>query len=166
MNISDPNLLAPLISQSADQNNVATSQRQLNEVVGSAEAVVLSPVYLDFRDSPPPPYDLCQVSNPSIQPTQYPQPIFHFSQHPNVQYQYHQQRLQYPQQENLQYLNEISDYSQSQRMPFLYQREGPVSTPPIKRLSCLTVDTVYLCCCVLPICLLVYLLYFVADSGY
>ncbi len=115
------------------------------------------------RYSPPPPYELC-VSDANVQPMPYPQQISHFPQHQNIQY-LHQQRLQYPQQESLQYHEGMSYYPQPPIMPYPYQRDRnfPASyePPPIKQPFCNGCNGCTICFffCVLPICLLLYILY-------
>ncbi|XP_037050538.1 uncharacterized protein LOC119084594 [Bradysia coprophila] len=177
------------LPRSPNHNAVLTHERQLHQIIrpsynepnafhtnGGAQTALLSREYeacSNFRYSPPPPYDFYPMpSQNNIQPTPYPQQVLHFPQHQNVQY-LQQQRLQYPQQESLQYHEEISDYPHAQRMPYQYRRDGNFPTlhePPPRQFerhscnTCLMVDTMCCCFCVLPICLLIFLLFF-ASTG-
>lgn len=129
---------------------------------GHAQTVLLSS---NSRCSPPPPYDLCvNILNPDVQPSQYTHHILQFPPQQNIQY-LHQHRLQYPQQESLQYHEELLHYPQ-RSMQYPYQREANYPTsyqPPIKR-NCFT-D--WLCCWffILPCCLLIFILYYFTASS-
>lgn len=106
---------------------------------------------------PPPPYDYCLIPSPIPQSQQ----MLHFP-HQNVQY-LRQQVLQYPQQESLQYHEELLDDPVQPRR----QRNAPLYEPPIKRVSCLdclTVDTLCCCFCILPLCLLTFLIFYASSS--
>lgn len=162
---------------SGDQNVPSISDRQSNQINQESNAsnsgvqTVYLPgnynVYPSYNYSPPPPYDLCLVSNAFVQPAQQvmPQQIVHFPQYQNVQY-LQQQRLQYPQQESLQYHEEISDYLQHQRMLYPNDRYlPPVYEPPVKANNCnnCLMDAICCCVCVLPIAL--FLLYVAGNIG-
>ncbi|KAG4068049.1 hypothetical protein HA402_011382 [Bradysia odoriphaga] len=183
--------VSTFLPQSTNQNAVLTHERQLHQIIrplynepnafytnGSAQTALLSREYeagSNFRYSPPPPYDLYPMPNQNnLQPIPYPQQLLHFPQHQNVQH-IQQQRLQYPQQESLQYHEEISDYPQMQRVPYPYRRDGNFSAlhePPPPSFgrhrcnTCLMVDTMCCCFCVLPICLLIFLLFFASTGGF
>lgn len=170
------------VLQSSDQNPAAIHDRQLHQFIrpsfnessgfySSTQTAVLSSeyeTYPNFRYSPPPPYDLYPSPSQS-RSSPYPQQISHFPQHQNVQY-LQQQRLQHPQQESLQYHEEMLDYPQ--RMSYAHRRDGNFrEQPPVfeRRRSCdrcMIIDTMCCCFCVLPICVLLWLLFVTPTDGY